>query len=342
MNSNRPLLGFTCAYTPLPLIDAAGFAPYRALPMGQSPEQAGGYMHDNLCPHVKRILDRALANDLPELAGMIFINSCDAMRRLADAWIIPRPFDNMIHLDLPVYSDALSVEYFKGELERLTTALFDWSGKKITGNEINYSVTLYNQISNGLEVLGKTAASPAIQQIYNFASTHSFDETLSYLVEIESQTFKAGKGDVPVYLFGNVLPDPAAFTLFEESGVSVISEDLCTGSRLFRPMELGEKKEFLAPMSEALLSRPPCARTFFPDQPGKFAKDVLEAAKDSGAKGAICYTMKFCDPYLDRIPRIREFFKEADFPLLVLEGDCTLGSIGQQRTRIEAFVEMLR
>jgi len=28
-------------------------------------------------------------------------------------------------------------------------------------------------------------------------------------------------------------------------------------------------------------------------------------------------------------------------PLLFLEGDCTLRSIGQQNTRIEAFVEML-
>jgi len=34
--------------------------------------------------------------------------------------------------------------------------------------------------------------------------------------------------------------------------------------------------------------------------------------------------------------------KRAGFPLLLLEGDCTLRSIEQQRTRIEAFVEMLR
>jgi benzoyl-CoA reductase/2-hydroxyglutaryl-CoA dehydratase subunit BcrC/BadD/HgdB len=38
---------------------------------------------------------------------------------------------------------------------------------------------------------------------------------------------------------------------------------------------------------------------------------------------------------------VREALREAGLPLLVLEGDCSLRSLGQQRTRIEAFVEML-
>jgi len=29
-------------------------------------------------------------------------------------------------------------------------------------------------------------------------------------------------------------------------------------------------------------------------------------------------------------------------PLLMLEGDCSLRTIGQQKTRIEAFIEMLK
>jgi benzoyl-CoA reductase/2-hydroxyglutaryl-CoA dehydratase subunit BcrC/BadD/HgdB len=41
------------------------------------------------------------------------------------------------------------------------------------------------------------------------------------------------------------------------------------------------------------------------------------------------------------MPMVREEFKKAGMPLLLLEGDCTLRSIGQQRTRIEAFIEML-
>jgi len=48
--THRQKIGFTCAYTPLPLIDAAGYAPFRILPMGDVPDQAGHLLHDNLCP----------------------------------------------------------------------------------------------------------------------------------------------------------------------------------------------------------------------------------------------------------------------------------------------------
>ena len=63
--------GFTCAYTPLPLLHAAGLVPYRILPVGDAPDQAGALLHDNLCPHVKRLLDRAMEGDLPDLSAVV-------------------------------------------------------------------------------------------------------------------------------------------------------------------------------------------------------------------------------------------------------------------------------
>jgi benzoyl-CoA reductase/2-hydroxyglutaryl-CoA dehydratase subunit BcrC/BadD/HgdB len=68
---------------------------------------------------------------------------------------------------------------------------------------------------------------------------------------------------------------------------------------------------------------------------------VVLGAKASGARGVIAHVVKFCDPYLVRMPAFREALREAGLPILVLEGDCTLRSLGQHRTRIEAFVEML-
>ena len=39
-------VGFTCAYTPLPLIHAAGFVPYRIFPVGDWPDRAGQMLHE--------------------------------------------------------------------------------------------------------------------------------------------------------------------------------------------------------------------------------------------------------------------------------------------------------
>lgn len=106
-------LGYACAYTPLLLIEAAGAEPIRVIPVTDAPEQAGRLIHDNMCPHVKRVLDRAMAPDLPELDGVVWVNSCDAMRRLADAWRQARPED-----PLPGVARRMIGNSFNGPIER--------------------------------------------------------------------------------------------------------------------------------------------------------------------------------------------------------------------------------
>ena len=59
-NPSNEAIGYACAYTPLALLYAAKYRPYRVLPLTESPDLAGLHLHDNLCPHVKRILDRAI------------------------------------------------------------------------------------------------------------------------------------------------------------------------------------------------------------------------------------------------------------------------------------------
>ena len=145
-----------------------------------------------------------------------------------------------------------------------------------------------------------------------------------------------------MYLFGNVLPDPEAFALFQSCGVHIASDSVCTGMRAFSRIGDNDSDEVFVRLARGLLDQPRCARTFDPSRPGKIAQDVLAEAQACHAKGVIAYTMKFCDPYISRLPAIREVLREAGLPLLLLEGDCTMRSMGQQKTRIEAFAEMLR
>jgi benzoyl-CoA reductase/2-hydroxyglutaryl-CoA dehydratase subunit BcrC/BadD/HgdB len=350
MSDNKGYIGFACAYTPLPIIYAAGYTPYRILPMGDSPDQAGHILHDNLCPHIKKILDRAMGNDLPDLAGMVFMNSCDAMRRLADAWHHVRPDVNMILIDLPATTDELAVSFFAGEISRFVDTVSGWNGKKTEIADIEYGILLYNQIADFMNELtgkiyaGKTDTSVSVlQELFNRSVTGSpitfIEEARRLLSEnIQGKTTNEG---VPVFLFGHVFPDPEAFLLFESSGAKIIGDDLCTGSRFFNPVSTDDKKGVVESLAESLLLRPPCARTIDSTIPGKIGKILISKAKESGARGAIGHVVKFCDPYLSRLPSIREEFQKAGMPLLVLEGDCTLRSIGQQQTRIEAFIEML-
>lgn len=347
---NKSSIGYACAYTPLVLIHAAGYTPYRILPISACPDQAGQLLHDNLCPHVKRILDRAIGEDLPDLAGVVFINSCDAMRRLCDAWRHVRPDDNISLLNLPATSDDAAVAFFANELTRLIESLAQWSGRRIKNSDLKVSIEQYNALCDLFARLreqhrqGKlSGGSTAVQILYNTAMTAPFEKSLTRLKQaLADPLSKAPESDgVPVFLFGNVLADPEAFSLFESCGARIIEDDLCTGSRQFTPIELNRNNDLILQISKCLLTRPACARTFDPARPLKMAADILTRAQASGARGAIGQTIKFCDPYLDRLPMVREALRRAGMPLLLLEGDCTLRSIEQQRTRIEAFIEML-
>lgn len=349
MMEKKEKIGFMCAYTPVALIDAAGYAPYRILPSEACEDRAGHLLHDNLCPNIKKILDRALAGDVPDLAGVVFVNSCDAMRRLADAWQHVRKDDRIIWIDLPASIDPMAEAYVREQVEQMGRTLSDWSAKSMDPSVIEKSISSFNHICHGLAKLAPSFATgsiaggyAAMQALYNKASTSDFMSTLAEIEAIAGTTASPARDTdrTPVYLFGNVFPDAQAFDMFESCGAMIADADFCTGSRLFSPI-IGEQKDVYAHLTNHLMTKPQCARSFDPTRPGEIAETTLARARAVNAAGVIGHVIKFCDPYLERIPGIREHFKKNDMPLLILEGDCTLRSMGQQRTRIEAFMEML-
>ena len=181
-----------------------------------------------------------------------------------------------------------------------------------------------------------------MQEIYNRASTDPPDLTISFLKNLEDNDTTQKDHGVPVFVFGNMLADPDVYSLFEDSGAAIQDSDFCTGSRLFHTINIDPSMDVFVNISHQLLSHPPCARTFDPSSPARIATDILEKARACHARGVIGHIMKFCDPYLARMPLIRKTLQKEGIPMLVLEGDCTTRSVGQQKTRIEAFIEMLR
>jgi benzoyl-CoA reductase/2-hydroxyglutaryl-CoA dehydratase subunit BcrC/BadD/HgdB len=344
------LIGFSCAYTPVSIIRAAGYTPYRILPLGDSPDRSGQFLHDNLCSHVKGILNRAMAKDLPELSGTVFINCCDAMRRLADAWKTARPCDRTVLIELPCVCNDLSVSFLAKEFSRFAQTLSKWSKKSVREEKIKESIELYNELDAHLgslrDKVGKgliKKGGARLQEAYNLACTKPVEQAISATKNIlrEQESPVQMQNKVPVYLFGNVMPDPYVFELFESWGVLIIDDDLCTGSRSVNTVELDGSDNLFLALAKGAYLRPPCARTFDTSSPMGLAQKVVARAKACKARGVIGYTLKFCDPYLARLPTISEVLQEASIPLLLIEGDCTRGSIGQQQTRVEAFVEML-
>ena len=344
------IVGFTCSYTPLPLIHAAGFATCRILPVTKAEDQAGSMLHDNMCPHVKRVLDRALGSDLPGLEAMVFMNSCESMRRLADVWKRTRSGDRQLLVDLPATPGDGSVRFLSGELRRLWAALGAPQDPGVCRKRIAASVQTHNRLVGALdglrdEVIRRAPAGgrALLQKAFDLSVSGPPETTMSWIEEQKASLAArppSGSG-LPVYLFGNVLPGEEAFDLLERSGCRIVGDSLCTGTHQLRPFSIERDTDPFRAMAQDLLDRPACARTVAPESPDRLAHFVVEQARSCGARAVIGHVMKFCDPYLARIPAIREELSRAGLPVLVLEGDCTVRSLGQSRTRLQAFVEML-
>jgi benzoyl-CoA reductase/2-hydroxyglutaryl-CoA dehydratase subunit BcrC/BadD/HgdB len=316
------------------------------LPVTSAPDQAGSMLHDNMCPHVKRVLDRALASDLPDLAGMVFMNSCESMRRLADAWRVAMPHDKVLLVDLPSTGDEPAVRYLAGQFGLLRHALGEWAGRDVPSGRILLSARRYDEMAARMECLARRpcVTRKRLQGLMIRSVTRPIDETIAEAEALDRETAgdDATRTGVPVYLFGNVLPDEDAIDLLERSGCAIMGDDLCTASRQLARLDVDQSGDLLEKIAAAYLRRPPCGRSVSPASPGRLADRVVAQARACGARGVIAHVVKFCDPFLARMPAVRRACEEAGIPLLVLEGDCTLRSLGQGRTRIEAFVEMLQ
>jgi benzoyl-CoA reductase subunit C len=67
---------------------------------------------------------------------------------------------------------------------------------------------------------------------------------------------------------------------------------------------------------------------------------IKKLAQDWKVQGAIVIQQKFCDPHELDIPATIETLKQIGIPTQFLEFDVTV-PVGQFKTRVEAFLEML-
>ncbi len=270
------------------------------------------------------------------------------MRRAADAWHEARPDDRIIVLDLPSGMNDLSVDFLSTEYERLSKTLFEWSDTDFSRTAILECVNQWNLLSalvKEIEAEMSEAYFPGhaarLQSIVNEAATEPINAAITMAKTVMHQNKSKQKGGVPVFVFGNLLFDPKVYDRFEEWNIHVTASDFCTSSRFITPIEIDADKQIFKSIAASYLTQTPCARTMDTTVPGSAARTIVQQAKNSHAKGVIGFTLKFCDPYLARIPMIRQALQKESIPFLMLEGDCTMGSLGQQQTRIEAFTEML-
>lgn len=344
---DSPQIGWVCTYTPEEIILAAGFQPRRVLGDGQPVQNADAYLNNNLCPFVRGIFDQALQGTFDHLTGMVFVNSCDAMRRLHDVWRYYAPTPYVYILDLPRLVTPSSVEYYAAQLRRFIVSLEEKFDLVIHDQSLRQGITVMNETRHLFTQLyqlrrGQNSTLPGSQALtLSLLSVRSPKDRFNHwlreqLPQMKERTIQSN-GLPRLLLSGSIIDQVPIVELVERCGAVVVAEEMCTGNRYFEGL-VPEEGDPLIAIARRYLERAPCSRMKDVDRRVTY---LLHLVEEYNVDGVIYYTIKFCDQYQYDLPLVREALRREEIPMLYLEGDYTVGSFGQLKTRVQAFVEVV-
>jgi len=347
----QKVAGYMCTYTPVELLDAAGYFPVRILGRVGSVSRADSHLQVFACSLARSALDMALSGELNFLSLMVFSHTCDTMQNLADIWGANISDTPVFAISTPVEVDtAHAVEFYRQELVRMRRFLEAERGSAIADEDLAASIRDYDthrammrrlygiQRANPERLSGRDMLFAVLSWFVMPREEHA--HALGHLLRDLESTEQTPADDRPrLYVVGSVCSGPEYVTAIEEAGCVVAGDDLCTGSRAFI-LEAPPDGDPLDRLARMYLSRSPCPAKHRPGHdPGTY---IIKQAHESHAEGVVFLLTKFCDPWAFDYTYVRQRLNNAGIPSILLEIEQHVPPSEQFRTRVSAFAEMLR
>ncbi len=320
---------FNCTYIPVEIIKAAGLAPQRNL--GDEPilAKAEAYLYRNLCAFSRQGFDRVVKElERNEKSLAFYALSCDSGKRSAE--VLKFLFKNRVKvLDVPRNSSENAVQRFAERLRNLGEELN--ISQRDLEEAIRWAKSIRRKIRDFLKNYEKENVPrwSQLQEILNRIWEMEPEELSSELKQIEFF-----KPNAKILVTGSLIDKKNLFEFLENMNTAGINNS-CGGIRQFLvDVETGTDPYWA--LAEAHLKRIPCARN------GKFEERfnlICELISRYRIHGIIYHSIKFCEFYATEGAIVSR--KLEGFPVLFVETDYSSFSIGQVRTRIEAFVESI-
>ena len=360
-DKGEKICGAFCQYTPSEIIYAAGL--YQVALCGRSPDPiktAETRLPANLCPLIKASYGHALEESCPYAYFSDVVvgeTTCDGKKKMYELLGELKPMQ-VIHLpNVPDYERSL--EMWTEEIRAFTKGLEEKFNVTITDDMLNESIEWCNKEriqAARIYELGKYDP-PAItgtkMNDIMEGEQYMFDREAKYnkINEILDQCEKNWHDGIYPYE-----PDPnrprlivsgggyggvsaKTINVMEELGGAIVCYEGCCGiSSRRRLVDEDRSRDPYVRIAEKYIEVP-CAVV----SPNYRRMDqVRETIKEWHADGYVSITLHSCNPFAVETENIRRVCESKGIPLLHIETDFTPGDEGQIRTRIEAFLEMIR
>ncbi|CAH2598765.1 BcrAD_BadFG domain-containing protein [Rhodovastum atsumiense] len=344
---------YLCNYVPVELLGASGAAYIRLLKCGTAEDVSRGERITKavFCDFTKAVLGqfetKAPINNAVDQVFTFY--TCDAMRATSQAidnfyrpsrgYIVPRNATEEGARNF-FRSEILS---FRRDLEKLT-------GHEIHDEDVQAQIRLYNRVRalvRDISALRKRRNPPldgrAFLEITRAAATLEAEELIPLLEEVQGRLARVpdeGPRRLRLLMSGGIIADGDRRVLDmveDEIGAVIVAEDHCTGLSPYY-QDTDPNGDPWRALADAYLDRAPCARQVPLERRIQFSVDLAREYKVD----AVLFTyLKFCPCYGLTKGKFIAAFQEAGIPVLELGTDYSQGDLGQIKTRLDAFIEVL-
>ena len=344
------IVGYTCSYFPEEIVSASGGLPFRM--RGERNidlETVDQYVGPFACSYVTHYLETALGKGLDFLDGMIFVNTCDHMRRMFENIKQFKISQYTYILDVPKNTGLLDAKYYRDGLEILKKELETQYSANITDEKLWDAIRLHNKtrtLQKSLYELRKTENPPitgaetlAVMVAGTSMPKKIYNEYLKELIEELKSEYEERDIKARLMVVGDAINDPEFLKLIEDMGGLIVTDSICYGTRTFwHLVDESEDDPLMALAKHYVADRPLCPHSI--EQP-KRSEYVMQLKKDFSVDGIIGARYKFCELWGMEHHYLENNLEEAGIPFLNLETEYKLGSKGQVQTRVQAFLELI-
>ncbi len=342
------VMGYFCTYVPEEIIYAADILPVRILGSHEPQDVTEPHIFAMFCPFCRDCLAQGLKGRFDYLDGIMIAQSCLHIRQAYTSWDIHIPTDYSYYLPHPMHVQSPhAIPYLREELVQFKASIEKWIGRTITDEDLKRGIELMNTNRRLMEQVyelrkGDNPPLTGLEAMYMVVSSqttdkHDHNEALeSLLKQLPSRNVR-DPGE-RLMIVGSEDDDTEFLSMVEDLGATFVIDDHCTGTRYFQE-EVNPTGDPLTAIAERYVKRVPCPSKDWPELTR--LDHIVRMVKDYDVQGAILIQQKFCDPHELDIPIIKETLEKNGLATLFLELDVTV-PIGQFKTRVEAFLEIIR
>lgn len=356
-DEGKKVVGIFCAFTPREVIAASGAIPVSICGTSEEPiADAEKHLPRNLCPLIKSSYGFAITQKCPYTYFSDLIvgeTTCDGKKKMFE---MLGKIKNVHVMQLPQTAKSEdSYKLWKNEILRLKSRLEEDFGVKITEERLKDEIKLRNRERAALREfyeLGKMTPPPLtgmdiLKVLRGSEFTYDKDnqiKTVKSMTQEIKKRYDDGERKVSssakrILITGCPLGEATdkIINLIEENDGVVVCYENCGGVKNVGFL-VDETIDPIDALTDKYLNIA-CSCMTPNDNRVQLLSNLID---DYKVDGVIDVILQACHTYNVETYTIKEFVtKEKDIPYLSLETDYSQTDIGQLKTRIGAFIEML-